>query len=152
MLRSLTLSLALLMGAGTASAQVVGDSEVIRQLLMDFGLQVESGTDSAGDPKLDSRIDGTRFGVYFYDCKDGGTCQSIQFSAGFDLNNPMDMARVNKWNRERRFGKVYLDDEGDPFIELDINVDYDGVGKKNFDDSIDIWRLVLSEFRDFIDW
>lgn len=150
MIRSTLLALSLL--ASPAGAQVVGDPDVIRTLMTDFGLIVEKDMDDSGDPRLTSRIDGTGFGVYFYDCTADTNCQSIQFSAGFDLENPMSMQMVNEWNRGRRFGKVYLDDEGDPYIEMDINVDFEGVGRKNFDDSLDIWRLVLSEFRDHIDW
>lgn len=146
------LVLALFLGTSPVSAQVMGDPDVIRLLMADFGLKVDADTDSDGDPRLSSRIDGTYFGVYFYDCKDGHQCQSIQFSTGFDLDDPMSLEKVNEWNRDRRFGKVYLDDEGDPYIEMDINVDIDGVGKENFSDSLDIWRRVLSSFRDYIDW
>ncbi|MBD3785531.1 MAG: YbjN domain-containing protein [Sphingomonadales bacterium] len=140
-----------LLGLGAAQAQVVGDLDVVMNLLQDYGLKVTKDTDIVGDPLLSTRIEGTNFDVYFYSC-DEGPCQSIQFSAGFDLENPMSAGKINEWNRDKRFGKAYLDDEGDPYIEYDINLDYDGVGAKNFDDTIDLWRVVLADFRDFIDW
>ncbi|WP_199261918.1 YbjN domain-containing protein [Paracoccus binzhouensis] len=150
-MRSLVpLVLAALLQAPAAQAQVVGDPEVIRLMMMDFGLPAEPDTDAAGDPLIDSRIDGTHFSVYFYQCEK--TCASIQFSAGFDLDAPMTAEQANAWNRDKRFGKVYLDETGDPFIEMDIGLAGEGIGRKNFEDALDTWRIVLSDFREFIDW
>jgi len=144
------LVLAALMQAPAAQAQVVGDPEAILLMMQDFGLPATLSTDAVGDPLIESRIDGTRFSVYFYHCEK--LCDAIQFSAGFDLDEPMSEAMANRWNREKRFGKVYLDETGDPFVEMDIGVAEDGIGRKNFDDALDTWRIVLSDFRDFIDW
>ncbi|WP_255469575.1 YbjN domain-containing protein [Paracoccus sp. FO-3] len=151
MMRTLVpLVLAALIQAPAAQAQVMGDPEVIRLLMTDFGLPAKLTTDGAGDPLIESRIDGTSFQVYFYQCEK--TCGAIQFSAGFDLDDSMPESMANRWNREKRFGKVWLDETGDPFIEMDIGVAGDGIGRKNFDDALDAWRIVLSDFRDFIDW
>lgn len=139
------------LAAAPLQAQVVGDPDVIQNFLQSYGLQVSRDTDSSGDPRLSSRIEGTNFKVYFYGCKKG-VCDSIQFSSGFDLSKPMSAWKINEWNRKKRFGKAYLDDEGDPYIEYDVNLDFDGCGGKNFDDTIDLWRVVLNEFKDFIDW
>ncbi|MBZ4023632.1 YbjN domain-containing protein [Rhodobacter sp. TJ_12] len=144
-------ALAALVGATPVQSQVVGDPDVIRSFMESYGLQVSRDTDNAGDPRLSSRIEGTNFKVYFYGCNKG-RCDSIQFSAGFDLRDPMSAWKINEWNRKKRFGKAYLDDEGDPYVEYDVNLDFDGCGGRNFDDTIDLWRVVLGEFRDFIDW
>lgn len=146
----LVLFATLMMGT-SAPAQVVGDIDVIASLMRDYGLIVEKSVDHEGDPLLSTRLEGTHFGVYFYDC-DPGPCSSIQFSAGFNMDNPLEPARIAEWNREKRFGKAYLDDEGDPFIEVDINLAADGIGRRNFEDSLDLWRAVLADFRNFIDW
>lgn len=133
------------------SAQVIGDPDVIKLLMADFGLPATKTTDSDGDPMLDSRIDGTHFSVYFYNCK-ANRCGSVQFSAGFDMDEPMTYERVNEWNKTTRYGKVYLDEEMDPYVEMDIGLAGEGIGSKNFDDALDTWRVVLSDFRKFIDW
>lgn len=146
----LVLFATLMMGT-SAPAQVVGDIDVIASLMRDYGLIVEKSVDHEGDPLLSTRLEGTHFGVYFYDCAPG-PCSSIQFSAGFNMDNPLKPARIAEWNREKRFGKAYLDDEGDPFIEVDINLAADGIGRRNFEDSLDLWRAVLADFRNFIDW
>jgi hypothetical protein len=59
---------------------------------------------------------------------------------------------ANLWNRDRRFARVYLDSSGDPFIEMDIGLAGDGIGRKNFDDALETWRILLQDFREFIDW
>ncbi|QRZ13149.1 YbjN domain-containing protein [Paracoccus methylovorus] len=144
------LVLAVLLQAPAAQAQVLGDPEVIRLMMMDFGVPAKLSTDGADDPMIESRIDGTSFQVYFYNCEKA--CGAIQFSAGFDLHDGMTETMANRWNRENRFGKVWLDETSDPFIEMDIGVAGDGIGRKNFDDALDTWRIVLSDFRQYIDW
>ncbi len=148
---ALGMGLAMALGTLPAQAQVMGDPEVVASFLEDYGLRVTRDTDSTGDPLLSSRIEGTNFKVYFYGCEEF-PCDSIQFSSGFDLAQPLSAMMINEWNRDKRFGKAYLDDEGDPYIELDVNLDMDGVGGRNFDDTIDLWRVVLSEFRTYINW
>jgi len=103
-----------------------------------------------GEPYIIGLIDGTKYGIYFYGCEDGRECQSIQFSAGWtDANVTMDT--INRWNRDKRFGKAYLDKEGDPRIEMDVNLDY-GVTTRNFEDTFDLWSRVLKSFKtDFLD-
>jgi hypothetical protein len=135
--------------AAPAPAQVIGDSEVIETLMLDYGLPVHRGSDDYGDPWILSEIDGIRFSVYFYDCAAGG-CGSIQFIAGFDEGRPVDLRRVNSWNREYRFAKAYLDESGHALLEMDVNLAADGVGRRNFNDNLDSWRNALAEFRNFL--
>ena len=49
---------------------------------------------------------------------------------------------MNAWNRDRRFGKAYIDADGDIAIEMDVNL-WGGVTPKNLDDTFDWWRIVL---------
>ena len=147
--RLLAAALALLPAA--APAQVTGDPEVIGLLMMDQGLEVAADRHPDGTPELHSRMDGLRFRVLFYAC-DPPPCETIQFTAGFDLPRPMALARINDWNRERRFGKAFLDDEGDPFVEMDVNLYGEGIGRRTFLDTLDLWQQVLSDFRDHIGW
>lgn len=149
-LPAMILSLSL---AGTpVSAQVTGNVETVQNMLQAYGLQVKRTKDQAGDPMLTSRLEGINFDIYFYGCTAGAQCESAQFSTGFDLPDGMALAKVNDWNRDRRYGKAYLNDENDPYVEYDINLSDDGVGTKNFDVSIEIWRSVITDFRNYIGW
>ncbi len=139
--------------ATAVQAQVTAtDANVILQAMQDFGLVATMGTDNSGDPKISSRVSSTKFKVYFYGCTDNTQCTSIQFGAGYDLKSGISALKVNEWNRKKRFAKAYIDDEGDPFLEMDINTDFDGIGSKNFDDTMDLWRSLVEDFETFIDW
>ena len=101
--------------APSALAQVQGDPDVIALLMQDAVLKIRRSDAEDGSPMLQSNIDGIDFYVNFYDCAQ--VCGAVQFTAGFDLDEAMPMEMANLWNRDHRFGKVYLDRSGDPFVE-----------------------------------
>lgn len=135
-----------------ASAQVMADPEVVASFLEAYGLKVERDTDGVGDPMLSSRIEGSYFDVFFYGCTEAKDCDSIEFSAEFEMPEPVSVEVMNAWNREGRYGRAYVDENGIANIEYDVNLDFEGVGGRNFDDTIDVWRAVLADFRKHIDW
>ncbi len=146
---------ALLSGwAGIASAQVVAsDPAGILKRLQNYGYPATMTTDNQGDPKIETRVSDTKFNVYFYGCDDNhANCTAIQFGAGYDLKNGISALKINEWNRDQRFAKAYIDDESDPFLEMDVNMAADGVGEKNFEDMVEIWRKQVENFEDYIDW
>lgn len=150
-MRRLTASLCLALLPITASAQVLGDPDVIEILLKDAGMPVVRDTDSFGDPLIRSAADDIRFSISFYDCDDG-PCDSLLFYAGFDSPRPRNLTLVNDWNRDYRFARAYLDSEGDPVIEMDVSLGADGIGRRNFNSILDSWKSLLSGFRDHINW
>ena len=133
-----------------ATAEVTGDADQIETILQDRGMAVERGKDDYGAPRLTTDVDGTKFSVYFYDC-DSGPCQSIQFVSGFSEGTPGDIASINAWNRQFRFGRVYLDDEGNPFVAMDVMLG-EGVGDETFNASLDNWQQMLDDFRNYMNW
>ncbi|MCF6315391.1 MAG: YbjN domain-containing protein [Marinosulfonomonas sp.] len=144
---------ALIASSTIATAEITAtDANVVMKAMQDFGLVATMGVDGQGDPKVSSRVSDTKFSVYFYGCQDNDNCSSILIKAGYDLNNGISALKINEWNREKRFAKAYIDDEGDPFLEMDVNLDFDGVGNKNFEDTLDWWRLLVEDFEEFIDW
>jgi len=140
-------------GSTAAMAQITAkNAAAVMKAMQDFGMVATMGKDSGGDPKISSRISDTKFSVYFYGCEDNLNCASIMFKAGYDLNNGISALKINEWNRDKRFAKAYIDDEGDPFLEMDVNMDFDGLGNENFADDLDWWRLLVEDFEDFIEW
>lgn len=105
--------------------------------------------DSAGDPRITGRIDGYRYTLFFYGCTGGEKCTNLTFNAGWDLET-FDLTRINDWNRERRYGRAYLDNEGDPIVEMDVNIEF-GVSRTNFDDNFALWSSILKDFAEFVD-
>lgn len=139
--------------ASIATAEITAtDAHVVMKAMQDFGLVATMDKDAQGDPKISSRVSDTKYSVYFYGCEDNDNCSSILIKAGYDLNTGLSALKINEWNRKKRFAKAYIDDEGDPFLEMDINLDFDGVGNKNFEDTLDWWRLSVEDFEEFIDW
>jgi hypothetical protein len=55
---------------------------------------------------------------------------------------------LGKWrfDRRKRYGKAYLDGDGDPALDMDVEV-AGGVATENLRESIDTWRAVLGMFR-----
>ncbi len=139
--------------ASIATAEITAtNARVVLKAMQDFGLVATMEKDSQGDPKIASRVSDTKYSVYFYGCENNDNCSSILIKAGYDLTNGISASKVNEWNREKRFAKAYIDDDGDPFLELDVNLDFEGVGNKNFEDTLDWWRLSVEDFEEFIDW
>ena len=125
---------------------------VLADILRQEGYSAKLETDKVGDPIIQSASHGVTWAIYFYDCNsDGRYCKDIQFAAGFDKNRPTELARINEWNRGKRFGKAYLDEEGDPFIEYDLTFE-GGVSRSNVSAALKIWGMVLNEYTTFIDW
>jgi len=123
--------------------------EEILSIAKGFGSAV-LGKDSEGDPKISGRIDGIKYWIYFYGCVKGKDCDDVQFSTAWS-DVKVTMADINEWNRTMKYGMAYLDEDGDPTLELMVNIDY-GVTVKNFDDTFDWWAKVMKLFKkDVID-
>ncbi len=127
------------------------DPEVVAALLEDLGFPASLGVDNVGDPMISSSAHGYDFDIFFYDCLDNSNCQAIQFSTAFDMVDGMSLTRAQDFNRDRRWVKVYLDDESDPRIEMDYNL-RGGVSLDNFNDTVDWWQLLMEEFINYIDF
>ena len=56
---------------------------------------------------------------------------------------------VNEWNKSKRFGRAYIDSDGDPVVELDYDLE-GGVT----DDSVKVWfdtvTAIVKSFRTFV--
>lgn len=119
----------------------------ILNLARGFG-SARMDTDSTGDPLIIGRIDGTKYGIYFYGCNDGRSCDDIQFTAAWgDVDASMD--DINTYNRKKRFGKGYIDHEGDPVLEMAVNIDY-GVTIDNLEDTFDWWIKAVRSFKESV--
>lgn len=124
------------------------DVQVIASIASGFG-SASVETDMFGDPLITGRMDGLRYSVIFYGCTDGADCTSIQFRAQWSLEDPITLEQINAWNRDYRFGKAYLDDDGALTLEWDVNLD-GGITHHNLDDNFDWWRVVMLSLIDHL--
>lgn len=119
--------------------------------LQKAGYKAELTKDADNDPMINSAAEGQTFKIYFYDCDEAKRCKALQFSAGFDLKEGLKLEKVNEWNRKNRYLKAYLDDDMDPYVQYDINVNA-GRTFAGLDDDFGVWTGMISDFTTFIDW
>ena len=124
----------------------------LRRLVTDLGYQTRLIDTAEGTPLIQTAIDGIAFSVFLYDCRGGVPmeCGGFGFSAGFAnsaLGNP---DRLGQWNRQRRFGVAFQDDQG-VYLSLNVNIE-GGVTQENIEDTVQLWEQALLDFATFIGW
>ncbi|WP_051202195.1 YbjN domain-containing protein [Ferrimonas senticii] len=100
--------------------------------------------DGVGDPLIIGSYQGAIYTVSFYGCEAGQNCRDLIFNAAWQ-NPGMDMRAINRWNSNSRYGKAFFDDEGDPTIEMAVNLHL-GVSRSNFADTIEWWFASMQQF------
>jgi hypothetical protein len=135
-----------------AQAQMVRPQEpqsVVRAMEQ-AGYPATLGADKMGDPMITSAIGARTFQVFFYNCKDHQACATVQFHVGYDLTSAPALERINEWNRVKRFGRAFLDNENDPILEMDVDLDDGGISQLLFADNLEFWSSVLGDFEKHI--
>ena len=144
-------SVALLLGltAMPAFAQTIDGAAVdeIVALAHNYG-SAELAAQNNGDPRIAGEAGGIPYQLFFLNCDAGGACEDINFYAGFSGVKPT-LDAVNAWNRDKRFGRAYLDSDLDAVIEYDINLEY-GVSRDNLNAAFGVWSLLLGEFAGYV--
>ena len=118
--------------------------ERILEFAKGFGL-AELEQDSSGDPRITGRLDGKRYTIFFYGCKQNVNCTDIQFWASWPAAQSPGLSAVNDWNQQKRFGKASLDRDGDLIFRMPVNIRH-GVSSKNLEDSFVWWQAALRGF------
>lgn len=120
--------------------------ERILSVAKGFG-SAELSKDTKGDPMIKGRLETVQYYIYFFGCKDGRNCRSLLLKASNSVTTKPALVAMNEFNQKSRFAKAYLDDDADPVVELDINLD-GGVSSKNLDDTFDWWKNTLKQYRE----
>ena len=132
---ALVLSLGLL---AVASASALADGErwtftdlsaqQIEDILDTLGdmITYESDTDGAGDPmwRISITESGLNFSLYVYDDDEGDpdNYESLLVRSGFGMSSPPTIWTVNGYNQGKRFCRAFLNEDGDPIVEADLDV------------------------------
>lgn len=93
-------------------------------------------------------IDGITTVIHFYG--KGPEFSSIQLYSGFVRDKDSSVSTMNEWNSEYRFTRAYIDDEGDPVLEMDINFAFGGISERQLEDNLLLWELSVQQFRKFV--
>lgn len=124
------------------------DPNKILEIAKGFG-SAELSNDDHGDPLIQGRMEGQKYQIIFYDCENGKKCTTITFDAAWENSSEVDLEKVNDWNQNKRFGRAFLDADGDPALDWDVNLKH-GVEKRNLDNTFNIWKDIMQEYVDFI--
>ena len=136
--------------AATAETLVsAANPAALVSIIQALGFQAQLDQDNVGDPLIRSSSSGVGFNIYFYGCKKNKQCQSLQFIAGYDLGEGTTLQALNEWNTEKRFASAYLDDEADPFLQMDLNTE-GGLTQENFEKTFELWQSLKGEFENHI--
>ncbi|WP_290702505.1 YbjN domain-containing protein [Amphritea sp.] len=123
------------------------DPDALLNIARGFG-SARLTTDSTGDPKISGRMDGTKYGIYFYGCDSNGEkCDEIKFGTAWSMDERISLKTINEWNRTKKFGVAYLDNDGDPNLDMAVNLDY-GVTIQNLEDSFSYWGTIVPIFKE----
>jgi len=146
------LGAALLGLAAPADAQNVRpqDPGSVVQALKNGGYEATLGTDGVGDPMITSKVAGTTYQLFFYNCANHLNCATVEFHSAYHRPRPITLDEINQWNSSQRFGRAYLDKEGDPVLAMDVDLDHGGVSAPLFIDNVEFWASVLPKFEQLI--
>jgi hypothetical protein len=153
--KALILGIALLAASiGGAQAQRIVNGSDVDDILAIAKTHGEATleTQSDGNPRIIGHLsdqNNLTYAVYFMNCSDANTdCEDLNFYAGFaDVKPTLDT--INAWNRDKRFGKAYLDADLDAVVEFDCNREY-GVTRDNLVAGFDLWSLIVKQYTDYI--
>ncbi|SMB83114.1 YbjN domain-containing protein [Deinococcus hopiensis] len=151
LLQNQTLSLLALTLISAAGAQPTRAATVMTSVtpaelmktLARAGLTVRSEAQDGG-PSLAFRVGNTTARVYLTDCA-SGRCSTLTLSSGFDLDASPPLEKINAWNRGHSFAYAYLDEERDPFLQSDLDLD-GGVTTAALEAWVKLYRQGLTEF------
>ena len=113
--------------------------EEMAQIVREEGYAPELDQDPQGDPMIRFRVEGYHCLLFFYGVEDG-RAMSLQFRAAFREQVPME--KVNEWNRRKRFLKVYLDEDGDVNMDMDVDLE-GGVTRAYLAERLRTWRAAF---------
>ena len=138
--------------ASSAENIVASDPGVLLSFFLDQGIPAELTKDDYGDPKINVRYFGTKFGIYYYGCNNGENCRAIQFFSGYKTSGKISLEQINSWNTTERYAKAYLSKELNARIEYDVHLGNVGMSKEDFDSVFSLWTQSIENFEKLIDW
>ena len=147
LLKSLTVATVAAFAATTASAQdilTLAEPEVVLNVAKGFG-SAEMDKDDGGDPMITGRIQGLKYAIYFYGCKEAKDCRSIQFSSGY--TDPWTVEKANEWNKKFRWVKAY-ENEGSNF-KMDVDFKC-GVTRQYLEEQFITWDSFISDMKESV--
>ena len=118
----------------------------ISAMLSTEGYRPTLGKADDGDPQIKFKVQGKEIYIDFYDCNKTEFCGSLNISTGWALKTKLAAAELNQWNADNRYIRVYTDEENDPFLEDDIDLD----GGATMNNVKEFVKTYVSQLDDFV--
>lgn len=109
--------------------------------------QVLAGTGSTYEKIAD---DAFRFNVGRFKCVFFNKGDNFQLYSGF-TDADVSVSDMNRWNRQKRFAKAYIDDDGDPCLEADFSLE-GGTTMENMVEFTELYKSLVRDFVEYIDF
>ena len=110
-------------------------------------------TYEGGKPEIESSAAGATFQLRFQNCESEDGCEDILVQSAYDMDkNDVSLETINKFNKDNRWARAYLDDESDPVIESDLIFAGKQLDEATFIETMKAWDDVLGRFHKAIDW
>ncbi|MFZ1988202.1 MAG: YbjN domain-containing protein [Alphaproteobacteria bacterium] len=121
----------------------------MRDVLSHAGLPAELEMAPEG-PQISSRLEKHAFNVFFFGCTGAPEthCREVQFYTGFLIEGMFPTAQINSWNGAHRFGRAYIDQDGNAALEMDV--DAVGTSETQLSDAVLWWKTLVPQFADFL--
>lgn len=148
----LALGAAALFAATPAHAELINAANpaTIKAIVESQGWPATIIAKAGDDPYIESTRGGLKFLVLFLNCDDHKQCKTLQYYMGFSDAKDISLERLNQWNKDKRFARAYRDDEGDPVLEMDVDLDFAGIPRENVGETFNTWASLMDSFRDYI--
>jgi hypothetical protein len=138
--------------ATPAHAELVNaaNPETIKAIVESQGWPATIVVKEGDDPYIESNRSGLKFLVLFMNCDEGEQCKTLQYYMGFSDAKDVTLERLNQWNKEKRFARAYKDDAGDPVLEMDVDLDFQGIPRENVGETFNTWASLMDSFRAYV--
>ncbi len=103
-----------------ATVYYTADEALLHQVLDEMEIEYTVTLDDDGDPVWTFAFSGITVTIASYDETTPGRYASLLFYAGWAADTQVSLFAINDWNRLSRFGRAYVDEAGDPAVELDL--------------------------------
>lgn len=149
---ALALGAAALFSAAPAQAELINATSpaTIKAIVESQGWPATIVSKPGEDPYIESSRNDLKFLVLFMNCTEGKKCKTLQYYMGFSDAKDVSLDKLNRWNKDKRFARAYKDDEGDPVLEMDVDLDFAGIPRENVGETFNTWASLMDSFREYV--
>jgi hypothetical protein len=129
-------------GAATETFSKIAPDE-LKKIVLDAGYRAEL-------VKINERwrirtgMGGWTVEIFLY-CGEDGTCNSVEYSLGLSKSSDYTLTLANRWNREKRYAKAYIDTDGGITLEYDLSFT-GGVTRETIAESARLFDRLIGQF------